>query len=193
MGCARLWIGSESGSQRILDAMERKTTVEAVQKMTQTLRQRGIQTGMFIMLGYEGETLADLHATVEHLKIANPDVFLTTVAYPIKGTRYYDEVADRLVEPGDWDSRTDRDLGVSGRHSRRYYSFATRWMVNSVELHKVQTSPNGGWKKYPRLVKRAANALAGRAGMVLTARETERGQAPAGRGWYDEKRHAPQM
>ena len=49
----------------------------------------GIETGMFIMLGYEGETVEDLEATVEHLKIANPDVFLTTVAYPIKGTPYY--------------------------------------------------------------------------------------------------------
>ena len=193
MGCSRLWIGSESGSQKILDAMQRKTNVEAVQKMTHALRQRGIETGMFIMLGYDGETEEDLQATVDHLKKANPDIFLTTVAYPIKGTRYYEEVADKVIAPGDWEGRTDRDLGVAGRHSRRYYSHATRWMVNSVELHKLQISDNGGWKKYPRMAKRAGNAMIGRVGMQLTAREVEEDKAPAGRGWYDEKRHAPQM
>ncbi len=183
MGCARLWIGSESGSQRILDAMQRRTSVEAVQTMTHKLRAKGIETGMFIMLGYEGETLQDLHQTVEHLKRADPDIFLTTVAYPIKGTRYYTEVADRLIEPGSWDNRTDRDLGVVGRHSRRYYSFATRWMVGAVQAHKARRQ-----KQVPRFLKHVASAMAGRIGMVLTARETEQPVSPAGRGWYDEKR-----
>lgn len=192
MGCMRLWIGSESGSQRILDAMERKTTVQEVQHMTHALHKRGIETGMFIMLGYEGETFADIKATVDHLKAANPDIFLTTIAYPIKGTRYYNEVASRVIEPGAWEERTDRDLGVAGRHSRRYYSFATRWMVNAVELHKLRQAPTGSWRAYPRMMKRAANILAGRAGMTLTRKEAEQPAMPAGRGWYDEKRRTPQ-
>lgn len=192
MGCQRLWIGSESGSQRILDAMERKTTVDAVQKMTHALKNKGIETGMFIMLGYKDETLGDLQQTVDHLKKANPDIFLTTVAYPIKGTRYYEEVASRVILPNTWEERTDRDLGVAGRHSRRYYSFATRWMVSSVNAHKLRQSSNGGWKKYPRWIKHSANAVMGRMGMLLTAREIEHPIAPAGRGWYDEKRDTPQ-
>ncbi len=190
IGCTRLWIGSESGSQRILDAMQRRTTVEAVQQMTYKLRQRGIETGMFIMLGYEGETAEDLQQTVEHLKRANPDTFLTTVAYPIKGTRYYTDVADRIIAPGTWEGRTDRDLGVAGRHSRRYYSFATRWMVSAVNAHRVRQQSNGGWKQYPRWLKHTANALIGRLGMMVTAREVEQNQPPAGRGWYDEKRQS---
>lgn len=193
LGCARLWIGSESGSQRILDAMQRKTSVEAVQTMTAKLRNRGIETGMFIMLGYEGETLVDLRETVEHLKKASPDIFLTTVAYPIKGTRYYEEVGERVIEPGEWEARTDRDLGVVGRHSHRYYSFATRWMVSSVEAHKIRHRANGGWKKLPRFLKHSASALVGRAGMMLTANETEQPISPAGRGWYDETRKTPQL
>src|SRR5207237_642721 len=68
MQCYRLWIGSESGSQRILDAMNRRTKVEDVQAKVEMLREAGIQTGMFIMLGYEGEEIADLDATVDHLK-----------------------------------------------------------------------------------------------------------------------------
>lgn len=188
MGCTRLWIGSESGSQRVLDAMQRRTSVEAVQNMTHKLRAKGIETGMFIMLGYEGETLADLQQTVRHLKMANPDVFLTTVAYPIKGTRYYQQVADRLIEPGDWENRTDRDLGVVGRHSRRYYSFATRWMVSSVQMHQARQR-----KQVTRLVKHTISAMLGRVGMMLTARESEHPVSPAGRGWYDEKRQNAQV
>ena len=190
MGCARLWIGSESGSQRILDAMKRKTTVEAVQQMTHSLRNRGIETGMFIMLGYEGETLQDLAATIDHLKTANPDIFLTTVAYPIKGTRYYEAVAERVIQLGSWAERTDRDLGVAGRHSRRYYSFATRWMVSSVHAHKTQLSTAPAWKKWPRLARQQLSATIGRVGMALTAREVEIPNTPAGRGWYDEQREA---
>lgn len=170
MGCARLWIGSESGSQRVLDAMERGVKVEQVQAMTHALRRRGIETGMFIMLGYEGEEAEDLEATVEHLKKAAPDVFLTTVAYPIKNTRYYEKVSGRVLARDEWDRRTDRDLGVSGRHSPRFYSYATRWMVSAVGLHRMQQA---GERNVLRLSKALANVQIGRLGMRLTAAETE--------------------
>src|SRR5207244_3316086 len=93
LGCFRVWIGSESGSQKILDAMERGVRVEEVREAVRLCRERGIGAGMFLMWGYEGEELSDIEATVEHVKASLPDVFLTTVSYPIKGTRYYDEVA----------------------------------------------------------------------------------------------------
>lgn len=168
MGCYRLWIGSESGSQNVLDLMKREVSVAQVQAMTHALKKRGIQTGMFIMLGYEGEDERDLAATVDHLKKAAPDVFLTTVAYPIKGTPYYAKVADRVVARTDWSLRSDRDLSVKGRHSPRYYSFATRWMVNAVALHRERT--NG---QIARQLKAAANVVIGRAGMALTQHERD--------------------
>jgi anaerobic magnesium-protoporphyrin IX monomethyl ester cyclase len=193
MGCMRLWIGSESGSQRILDAMQRKADVLDVQAKSQALKRRGIETGMFIMLGYSGETFPDLQATVDHLKKSNPDIFLTTVAYPIKGTRFYQEVEGKgsIIAPHSWEQRTDRDLGVAGRHSRRYYAFATRWMVNSVHLHKLRLE--GNVKQYPQIAKTAMNMAVGRVGMMLTGREIEEPQKPSGRGWYDEKRTTPEM
>lgn len=172
IGCSRLWIGAESGSQRILDAMDRKTNVERVREMTRLLQQHGIETGMFIMLGYEGETTEDLEATVDHLKKANPDIFLTTVAYPIKGTGYYNEVESRVLAHLPWEQRTDRDLTVAGRRSKRYYSFATRWMVNEIVWHKQRLSPS---PDYPRMMKAFANARIGRLGMRLTEREVETG------------------
>ena len=170
MGCSRLWIGSESGSQRVLDAMRREVTIEQVQAMTHALKRRGIETGMFIMLGYEGEEITDLEATVDHLKKSAPDVFLTTVAYPIKGTEYHKKVDDRVLARADWRKRTDRDLGVKGRHSQRFYSFATRWMVGEVNLHRMLRDDK---KHVLKLAKAYANARIGRLGMRLTAAERE--------------------
>lgn len=167
MGCFRLWNGSESGSQRILDAMQRKVNVADVQAKTHLLQRYGIETGMFIMLGYEGEEIRDLEETVEHLKISNPDVFLTTVAYPIKGTPYYAEVEGRVLSEKAWAQRSDRDLTVAGRRSRRFYSFATRWMVSEVALSKA----NRNDASLPRRAKLFANAKIGRIGMELTKRE----------------------
>lgn len=124
LGCMRVWIGSESGSQRILDAMERGVTVEQVCTAVGLCKQYGIQTGMFLMWGYDGEEIADIEATVNHVKKCRPDIFFTTVSYPIKGTPYFKKVADRLVSIGDWSSRTDRDFKIRGRHSRGFYKHA---------------------------------------------------------------------
>src|SRR5262249_10626340 len=113
LGCFRVWIGSESGSQRVLDAMERGVTVEQVREARAMCRASGGQTGMFLMFGYEGEQLADIEATVEHVKACLPDVFLTTVSYPIKGTPYYEKVARKLVSIENWNQSTDRDFKIA--------------------------------------------------------------------------------
>lgn len=124
LGCFRVWIGSESGSQRILDAMQRGVTVAQVQNAVRLCKQSGIQTGMFLMWGYEGEDIADIQATVEHVKQCRPDSCFTTVSYPIKGTPYFEKIAPRLVNLLEWNRSTDRDLRIKGRHSRRFYQFA---------------------------------------------------------------------
>ncbi len=166
MGCYRLWNGSESGSQRVIDAMQRKVQVDDVRAKTHLLKQYGIQAGMFIMLGYDGEQIEDIEATVAHLKACDPDVFLTTVAYPIKGTPYYAKVEANIFSDRDWDARSDRDLQVAGRHTRRFYAFATRWMVSEVALNRARL--HGGASALRR-AKLAANIVIGRAGMALTA------------------------
>lgn len=181
MGCFRLWIGSESGSQRVLDAMKRKADVEDVRAKTRLLQSRGIEVGMFIMFGYEGEKVADIVATAEHLKKASPDTFLTTVAYPIKDTPYYEAVEERIVAEKPWPERTDRDLQVAGRYSRRFYEHATRWVVNEVSLHQARQA---GSNSLLSLAKMYLNAQRGRVGMRLTRHERESGHGPgSGRGW----------
>jgi anaerobic magnesium-protoporphyrin IX monomethyl ester cyclase len=168
MGCFRVWIGSESGSQRILDAMDRQVKVEQVRFTTKLLQARGIQVGLFIMLGYEGERVRELGATIEHLKTTAPDVFLTTVAYPIKGTPYYEDIADRLSPRADWSRSTDRDLAPSGRHTRLYYRFARKWVEGEVARHRHWRAGN-----YARAVRAAGAAGAGRLGMAVLDRWRE--------------------
>jgi radical SAM superfamily enzyme YgiQ (UPF0313 family) len=133
MGCFRVWIGSESGSQRILDAMERGVRIEQVQAAVELLKSRGIQTGMFLMWGYEGEGLEDIEATVNHVQACRPDVYLTTVSYPIKGTGYFDDVRDKLVRIGEWPETTERDWRLRGRHSRRFFTFADELLDGAME------------------------------------------------------------
>lgn len=136
MGCFRLWVGCESGSQRVLDAMERGVTIEQVERAVSLCRSRGITSGMFLMWGYGAEDLEDVQATIDHVKRSGPDVFFTTVAYPVKGTGFYDQVADRVVNDRSWASTSDRDNRIRGRHSRRFYKFADQALRAEVELHR---------------------------------------------------------
>ena len=138
LGCFRVWIGSESGSQRILDSMDRGVKIEQVQQAIELCRQRGIQSGMFLMWGYEGEELEDIEATIKHVSASKPDIFFTTVSYPIKGTPYYQRVADRLVQLGPWSKTSDREIRIKGRHSRNYYAHADKLLRDEVQLARLR-------------------------------------------------------
>lgn len=166
LGCYRIWIGSESGSQRILDAMERGVTAEQVQWATRAAQRHGIQVGMFLMWGYEGETLEDMEATVEHVKKANPDVFFTTVAYPIKNTGYFEDAASRVIETKSWEDATDRDYAIRGRRSKAYYKQADRWLRGEVAAHRAVDDP-------ALAAAKQAEALAAREAMAVLAAEVE--------------------
>jgi len=170
IGCFRVWIGSESGSQRILDAMERGVTVEEVQTAVALCRSAGIQTGMFLMWGYEGEELSDIEATVEHVKKTDPDIFFTTVAYPIKGTPYFSDVADRVESLKVWSNGSDRDFRIRNRHSRQFYKFADRLLRSAVELNRLELKPSADDTALSELRTGIAEA---RAGLHATSSEVE--------------------
>jgi radical SAM superfamily enzyme YgiQ (UPF0313 family) len=172
LGCFRVWVGSESGSQRILDAMERGVRVEQVRQAISLCRARGIETGMFLMWGYQGEQRSDIDSTIEHVKACLPDVFFTTVSYPIKGTPYYSEVSDRLVSVDDWKRTSDRELKIRGRRSRRYYDFADKLLRSEVELHRVRgRGGNAGDSTAVRELQ--AQAATARRGLQDAALEVE--------------------
>ncbi|MCU0332918.1 MAG: B12-binding domain-containing radical SAM protein [Ignavibacteriaceae bacterium] len=136
-GCFRVWIGAESGSQRIIDAMDRRVKVEQVREMIQLAKKHGIETGTFIMLGYPGETEKDIEETISHLKKSNPDLFTITVAYPIRGTELFQEIETNQVNVFDWEKQTDRDRDFVRTYPRRYYDFAVRRVVNEVKYYKT--------------------------------------------------------
>jgi radical SAM superfamily enzyme YgiQ (UPF0313 family) len=167
LGCYRIWIGSESGSQKILDAMQRGVTVEQVQWATHAAQRHGIEVGMFLMWGYDGETLEDIEATIDHVKKANPNIFFTTVAYPIKNTPYYHAVSDRVSLSLDWDKATDRDMRIRGRHSRNYYRHADRWLRSEVEAHRKETGDPAA------ALELRATAAQARLALLATADEVE--------------------
>jgi radical SAM superfamily enzyme YgiQ (UPF0313 family) len=170
MGCFRVWIGSESGSQRILDAMERGVTVEQVQTAGALCRSVGIQTGMFLMWGYEGEELSDIEATVEHVKKTDPDIYFTTVAYPIKGTPYFTDVAGRVESLKLWSDSSDRELRIRNRHSRQFYRFADELLRSEVELKRLGHKPDTNAATIAALRSGIADA---RAGLQATMAEVE--------------------
>jgi len=132
-GCFRIWIGAESGSQKIIDLMDRRVEVEQVRQMIRSSRKQGIETGTFIMLGYPGETQKDIMETVRHLKESNPDHFTITIAYPIKGTSLYAEVEDLQIKKLDWEKSTDRDRDFQRNYSRSYYENAVGYVTNEVK------------------------------------------------------------
>jgi anaerobic magnesium-protoporphyrin IX monomethyl ester cyclase len=152
LGCFRVWIGSESGSQRILDSMQRGVKVEQVRHAVALCKQNGIQTGMFLMWGYEGEDISDIEATVDHVKQCRPDVFFTTVAYPIKGTPYFEKIASKLVTVRAWQDSTDRDFMVRGRHSHRFYQHADDLLKSEMAGQRdpqiIQTAREGLWRTF---------------------------------------------
>jgi radical SAM superfamily enzyme YgiQ (UPF0313 family) len=165
IGSFRIWYGSESGSQRILDAMQRRVSVEEIRNITHIAQRFGIQAGLFVMLGYPGEEIADIEATTEHLKLTNADTFLTTVAYPIKGTEFYREVEHQLADGVGWTSASDRDLKIMGRHSQRFYWFANRYLVNEVLQHQQRRDKKTTFMKFTSTLAKSRLA---RIGMALT-------------------------
>jgi anaerobic magnesium-protoporphyrin IX monomethyl ester cyclase len=140
-GCFRVWIGAESGSQAVIDAMDRRVQVQQVRDMIVLAKAKGIQAGTFIMLGYPGETQADIEETIRHLQMSQPDYYTITLAYPIKGTELYAEVEDQLLNAPEWRTTSDRDLDFKRTFSRAYYRRALSWVNNEVAWHRHRATP----------------------------------------------------
>lgn len=136
IGCYRIWIGAESGSQKIVDAMDRRVDINVVKKAIQKTNDLGMETGTFIMVGYPGEDETDINQTISYLKAANPTHFTITMAYPIKGTSLYNEIEDKITVQPNWETSTDRDIDFKRTYNRKYYDFAIRRIVNEVNFHK---------------------------------------------------------
>ena len=141
-GCFRIWIGAESGSQRIIDLMKRQVDINKVAEMMQLTQQQGMEAGTFIMVGYPTETKEDINLTIDYLKKANPNHFTITVAYPIKGTGLYRQIEKDITIQPEWSTSTDRDIDFARTYPRKYYDHAVRRIVNEVNFHKTKEKGN---------------------------------------------------
>jgi anaerobic magnesium-protoporphyrin IX monomethyl ester cyclase len=158
-GCFRVWIGAESGSQKVIDAMDRRVDVNQVREMIKLTKAGGMQAGTFIMLGYPGETDDDIKETLHHLQDSNPDYYTVTVAYPIKGTPLYEETENIFVTQLSWETSTDRMIDFKRTYHRKYYDYAIRWIYNNMMMEKKNSSGN--------ISKHYLKAIASRAMMNL--------------------------
>lgn len=119
--CAEAWIGAESGSQRVLDAMNKGIRVEDIRQARERLRAENIRVGYFIQLGYLDEQLDDILATRELIESTQPDDIGVSVAYPLPGTKFYEAVKEQLRSKTHWDVSNDLDMMFEGTYRSDFY------------------------------------------------------------------------
>lgn len=144
-GCVKIWIGAESGSQRILDLMDRRTDIVRTTQLMKMIKNEGILTGTFIMLGYPGEMKEDIYNTLDFLKKSEPDEFTLTMAYPIKGTKFGKEAEKEILKPFNWSTTSERDIVFRRSYGEQFYRFAIRYIFNAI-ASKTSTIKSEKWK-----------------------------------------------
>jgi anaerobic magnesium-protoporphyrin IX monomethyl ester cyclase len=120
-GCREVWIGAESGSQRILDAMNKGTRVPEIVNARRLLGAEGIRVGFFLLLGYLGEELDDILATRDLVDRTRPDDVGVSVAYPLPGTKFFERVKKQLGEKTNWQESNDLEMMFSGTYRSEFY------------------------------------------------------------------------
>lgn len=137
-GCETIWLGAESGSQSILDAMDKGTKVEQINEARQVLKKFGIRCGFFLQFGYLGETKEDIDKTVAMVKKLMPDEIGVSVSYPLPGTKFYDKVKNELIDKANWTDSDDLDLMFENNYSSNYYKVLQRYLHKVLQRKKGQ-------------------------------------------------------
>jgi anaerobic magnesium-protoporphyrin IX monomethyl ester cyclase len=119
--CEEVWLGVESGSQKILDAMDKGTSLDEIREGTQRLKERGIRAGWFIQLGYPGESWDEILATRDLIRSERPDDLGVSVAYPLPGTVFHDRVRAELRDKENWSDSDDLAMLFQGTYTTDFY------------------------------------------------------------------------
>jgi radical SAM superfamily enzyme YgiQ (UPF0313 family) len=143
-GCNEVWMGAESGSQRILDAMDKGVTVEEIRKARQMLGKHGIRAAFFLQFGYLGETWEDIQATLELLLQTLPEDIGVSVSYPLPGTGFYENVKSQLGSKQNWSDSDDLALMFRNTYSPEFYRRLHRYIHKRYRLE--QSIRNRSWK-----------------------------------------------
>lgn len=162
-GCDEVWLGVESGSQRILDAMEKGIRAADVPAAVARLRQRGIRACFFLQLGYPGEAWDDIQATVDLVRATLPDDIGVSVSYPLPGTRFHTRVARELRAGGDrWTDSDDLAMLFHGTYTTDVYRALHRALHADLAAGRAEaarlavarglrTAATDAWRKVARL------------------------------------------
>ncbi len=120
-GCDIVWMGAESGSQKILNAMEKGTTVKQIYEATERLHAAGIRVGFFLQFGYPGETREDIERTLQMVRDCRPDDIGMSVSYPLPGTKFYQNVRMQLGDKQNWQDSADLAMMYRGPFVTEFY------------------------------------------------------------------------
>ncbi|MBV9156788.1 MAG: radical SAM protein [Acidobacteriaceae bacterium] len=134
-GCQEVWMGAESGSQRILNAMEKGIRVEHIYRARKNLQNHGIRAGFFLQFGYPGETWEDIEATVHIVRETKPDDIGVSVSYPLPGTKFYQLVSSELKDKANWSDSADLAMMFRGEYSTKFY----RALADALHLEVRQS------------------------------------------------------
>jgi len=136
-GCEIVWVGAESGSQKILDAMDKGTTVEQIYEASRMLKKHNIKVAFFLQFGYPGETRDDIRKTIDMVMELMPDDIGVSVSYPLPGTKFYESVKGELTTKANWSDSDELALMFKNNFPPGFYKELQRY------LHKRFRSRQG--------------------------------------------------
>ena len=140
-GCDETWIGAESGSQKILDAMDKGITIQQIENSVSLLKSNNIKPCLFIQFGYLNETEQDINETIKMILKLNPYDIGISISYPLPGTKFYDKVQDLLVSnKQNWTDSDELLLMFKGNFSAQYYKNLQRFVHHVYILQKIKIS-----------------------------------------------------
>ncbi|MBV9986087.1 MAG: B12-binding domain-containing radical SAM protein [Chitinophagaceae bacterium] len=134
-GCDNVWMGAESGSQRILDAMDKGITIAQIHTATALLKKHGIRPSFFIQFGYLSETRKDIRKTIDMINTLLPHSIGISVSYPLPGTGFYEKVKQDLQEKSNWTDSDELQLMFRNTFQPAFYKQLHRYVHRSHRSH----------------------------------------------------------
>ncbi|HAO47696.1 MAG TPA: radical SAM protein [Ferruginibacter sp.] len=134
-GCENIWMGAESGSQKILDAMDKGTTVEQIHDATRMLKKNGIHPSFFIQFGYPGETKKDIDLTIAMINRLLPYEIGISVSYPLPGTAFFENVKNQLQQKTNWTDSDELALMFRNTYQPAFYKQLHRYVHKTYRKH----------------------------------------------------------
>ena len=114
-------MGVESGSQGVLDAMDKGLDLSAVRMARDALKNAGIRACYFLQFGYPGETLIELQQTISFVRETRPDDIGVSFSYPLPGTIFYERVVQQLGHKRNWIHSDDLCIMFHAAYKTEFY------------------------------------------------------------------------